>query len=376
MVTLLVFLIILSILIFIHELGHFATAKKFGVRVEEFGFGIPPRIWGKKIGETIYSLNLLPFGGFVRVSGEDPASSDALDTHSFANKHWSKRLTILLAGVFMNIFLAVFIYYVFLFSNGFRTSTLPLISDYDFKFGRVERLDTVIFGFEQGSAAEQAGIKNGEAILSINAIPVTDVTDVRRTVRNKAGSEVRVTLLDVTKSKPSVREVIVVPTSDSEGNGFLGVALSSAVNIYYGDSLPSIVTSGFQHSFNVLGYSSSTFSQLVSASISEQTLEPVSAGVAGPVGIYSIVGAILDYSGRDAVLSLLDFMAVLSLSLAFINILPIPALDGGRAMFVVFEAVTRKKVSPKLESNVHKWGMLGLITLAILITMKDVVNLF
>lgn len=377
MITLIVFILILSLLVLIHELGHFFVARKMGVRVEEFGFGIPPRVWGKKIGDTVYSINALPFGGFVKVAGEDENGVfDKNDMGNFANINPWKRILILVAGVTMNLVLAVSVFYIFFGINNFRTSSLPLLYDYDFKYGRVIKNSTVVFGFEDGSAAKTSGVGLGESITEINGKRVFNVFDVRYQVKDKAGKEIWVKLLDTKKIKPAIREVKIVPTVDSNGNGFLGVALATSVSIDYGSSLVSKITSGFQHSLNILGYSLSTFSQLVSSSIAQKSVEPVSAGVSGPVGIFAVVGIILNYKGLDAVLGLLDFIAILSLSLAFINILPIPALDGGRAVFVLFEALTRKKVSPKFEAGLHKWGMVGLLALTVVVTAKDVVNLF
>ncbi|MBU0649911.1 site-2 protease family protein [Patescibacteria group bacterium] len=377
MMALIIFILILSLLVLVHEFGHFFVARKMGVRVEEFGFGIPPRLWGKKIGETVYSINALPFGGFVKVAGEDEVELlDKNDPGNFANKSWGKRLAILLAGVVMNILLAITIFYVFFGLNNFRTASLPLLYDYEFAFGRVLRNNTVIFGFEEDSVAQKAGVGLGEAIWEINGQRVFNVHDVRYQIKDQAGQVIRVKLLDTKEIKPSTREVTIVPTTGPNGAGFLGVALATSVTIDYGDTLSSKLTSGLQHALNVLGYSLATFSQLVSTSVAQKSIEPVSAGVSGPVGIFSIVGVILAYQGVNIILGLLDFVAILSLSLAFINILPLPALDGGRAIFVLFEGLTRKKVSPKFEAGVHRWGMIGLLALTFLVTAKDIVNLF
>jgi regulator of sigma E protease len=377
MLTLLVFILILSLLVLIHELGHFLVARKLGVRVEEFGMGIPPRIWGKKVGDTLYSLNALPFGGFVKVAGEDEREvTDKSDMGNFANVSPWRRALVLVAGVSMNVMLAVSVFYLFFGLNTFRTASLPLLYDYTFNYGTVVKNNTVIFGFEEGSVAKSSGVELGEAIQSIDGHRVFNVYDVRYQVKAKAGKEIWVKLLDTKKIKPSIREVKIVPTVDSNGNGFLGVALATSVTIDYGGSLGSKLTSGFQHALNILGYSVATFSQLVSSSVVQRSVEPVSAGVSGPVGIFSVVGIILSYQGLDAVLGLLDFIAILSLSLAVINILPIPALDGGRIAFVLVEALTRKKVSPNVEATVHKWGLIGLLALTVVVTAKDVVNLF
>ena len=153
MMTLILFIIILSALVLIHEFGHYYVAKKTGVRVEEFGIGIPPRLFGKKIGETIYSVNLLPFGGFVRLSGEDGVDEDHLeeaisDPENFLSKTPLQRAGIVVAGIVMNALLAVVLYYFFFFFTGFKSLTIPNMFDYEFKFGHVEQINTVVFGFK------------------------------------------------------------------------------------------------------------------------------------------------------------------------------------------------------------------------------------
>lgn len=376
MLTLLVFLLILSILVVIHEFGHFFVARRMGIKVEEFGFGIPPRLWGKKIGETVYSINALPFGGFVKVLGEDSTeASDLADPANFMNKTPWQRLAVLLAGVTMNVLLAISVFYIFFGLNNFKSSSLPLLYDYQFKYGHVIRNDTVIFGFEKDSPAQKAGVQLGESIKDINGTPVNSVAQVRAAIKDLAGKPVKVTLLDTRLTKATTRELNIVPAANTKGEGFLGVSLASSVILDYGRSPLSKITAGFQHSLNVLGYSMSTFSQLVNTSFVQKSVEPVSAGVSGPVGIFTVVEAILKYPPEDALFSLMDLIAILSLSLAFINVLPLPALDGGRAAFVLFEGVTKKKVSPAFEARVHQWGMVVLLTLTFVITAKDIFNL-
>lgn len=377
MITLLVFILILSLLVLVHELGHFISARKMGVRVEEFGFGIPPRIWGKKVGETVFSINAFPFGGFVKVAGEDDEELvDKSDKGAFFNKSPIQRIFILVSGVLMNVLLAVLVFYLFFSINNFKTSSLPLLYDYDFKYGKVIKNNTVVYDFETGSVAQEKGVKPGDSIYSIDGARVYNVYDVRLQIKEKVGKEVLLEIIDTRKLSMEKRTITVIPSSDKDGNGFLGVALATSVVLDYGTNPVSKITSGIQHSLNVLDYSLSTFSQLVSISVTQKSVEPVSAGVSGPVGIFSVVGVILDYRGRDALLGILDFVAILSLSLAFVNILPIPALDGGRVVFVLFELVTKKKVKQSVETTLHKWGMVGLIGLTVLITAKDVINLF
>ena len=382
MTTLLIFLLILSILVLIHELGHFVAAKAAGVRVEEFGWGLPPRIIGKKFGETTYSINLLPFGGFVKLTGEDLERGQedtddlgkigTLDVKSFASKTPLQRGIILIAGVFMNIVLAVVIFYIFMFVNGFKTFQMPLIFDYDFKFGETTKIGTVISGIQPGSPAEKAGLTLGEAVLAVNDRKVTDITQFKNVLAEYSGQPVKLTLTDLKDTTyTKVRDVQVSPTKDEGGKPIIGVYLGESVSISYKKPLDRILV-GFYHSYNVMGYSMNTLGQMVSLSFKTKDLAPVSESVSGPVGIYNLVDMVLKYGGPNAWLTLFDYTALMSLSLAVVNIMPFPALDGGRVAFVLFEGVTRRKPNPKTEAAFHRLGMVFLLGFLILITIRDV----
>lgn len=388
-INIIVTILIMSLLVIVHELGHFFAARKTGVRVEEFGLGIPPKIFGKKIGETEYSLNALPFGGFVKLSGEDMFDGDQKtlaaaekDPRNFMSKNPIQRLFILSAGVLMNLLLAFAFYYVFFLFNNFKTLNIPLLFDYRFRFGNSHMINTVVTAFDKSSAAFEAGILPGEAILEVNKVPVYSVPDIRDQVADKVGQKVTLLLMDMkinngkNNSKTSVfRTVEVVPKADENGKGILGVFLIKSVYLSYDGKWQRIV-SPVLHSYNVLGYTVYTLSKLVNMSVATRSASPISESVAGPVGIYSVIGGILSIKGLQAFLEIIDFIALMSLSLAFLNILPFPALDGGRLFFVLIEIARGKKVSLKFESAIHKWGMLFLFGLIILVTIKDVFHLF
>ncbi len=373
--ALLVFALILSVLILVHEFGHYIVAKKMGIKVEEFGLGIPPRIFGKQIGETIYSLNWLPFGGFVKLEGEDPEEllenpESGNDARSFQKKTPLQRGLVLSAGVFMNFMLAVTLFYVVLANSSFKTSYIPLIFDYHFRFGREEILGSVITAMQPGSAAEVSKMKVGEAIVEINGQPVYSVSDVRRILKGYQGKQVDVFLKDTTLDKDNIRKVTAVPKADENGDAVLGVYLSKAVQIDYSKGTNRLLA-GFFHTYNVTAYSLNALGQVIHVSYKNKTIEPVSESVAGPVGIYNIVGGLIDYGGDRMLLNLLDFVGIMSASLAFINIMPFPALDGGRLAFVVYEGITKKKVKPTVELTIHKFGFFILIGFLVLVTVKD-----
>ena len=376
MITLLIFIFILSILILIHELGHFVAAKKSGILVEEFGLGIPPRIVGKKFGETLYSLNALPFGGFVKLFGEDYEEGDpeiTANPRSFISKSTLIRSIILSAGVIMNFVLAITLYYVLFSFTNFKSLNLPLLFDYRFKYGDSHFTETVITGFSSDSPTETSGAVMGEAILEIDGVQVKNIDDVKLAVKDKPNTEVTLLLKDLRGNyKDRFRTISVETTSSEEGEGLLGVYISSSVQVFYS----SKIFAPFQHAYNVLSYTYNTFKEFIKISFQMKSVEPVSSGVAGPVGIYSIVGGILSYGGYDALLGIIDFTALLSLSLALLNILPLPALDGGRLFFIGLEVILGKKVNQKVEASVHKWGMLFFFGMLFIITIKDIRRFF
>lgn len=394
--TLVLFLVTLSILVLVHEFGHFIVARKNGIRVEEFGLGLPPRIFGKKFGETLYSLNALPFGGFVRLTGEDViddanASSEktadlkpntpTMDPRSFAAKSPLRRLSVLVAGVFMNLVLAVVLFYVYLFANGLKTDYMPLFFEYKFRFGTEHVINTVITDIAKDSPADKAGIKAGEVIKAINGKEVTSIADIRLANAIGLGEEIIYTLKDIqavtggdnsgSVDGSSIREVTVAPIIDNKGNAIVGVYLGKVVYVSY-DSPLEKAFAGFLQAYNVTSYSLNGMRNLIALSVATHDIQPVSEGVSGPVGIYNVVGGILKYSGNKVFLDLLNFVALMSVSLAFVNILPFPALDGGRALFVLIEFVFRKKINPYIEAQIHRFGMLVLLGLIVVITFKDI----
>ncbi len=378
MLTLVLFILILSSLILVHELGHYFAAKRCGVRVEEFGLGLPPRLYGKKIGETVYSINAFPFGGFVRLTGEDPASvtkKSLKDPRSFSAKSAASRVQMLGAGIFMNLLLAVISFYVLFFLNNFKTLDIPILFDFKFPFGRQESINTVISMIQEGSTAYEAGVNVGEAVLEVDGIPVTRAEDVRALVEDKVGQEVTVLLMNVADPQKSFRTVKLIPQPDEEGFGRLGIYLSTVSTVHY-DSVLENLFAGFLHSYNMTLYSGVTLGRLVGMSVAQRDIAPVSDSVSGPVGIYSIVQSILLYSKGQIFLNLLNLFAFMSLTLGIMNLLPFPALDGSRLAFVLIEKVKGKRVNPIYEANLHKWGMLLLLGLLVLVTIKDFARIF
>lgn len=334
------FLIILSVLILVHELGHFFMARKFGIAVEEFGFGYPPRLFSLKKKGMIWSFNLLPFGGFVRMKGEDLVSGK----DSFAAQPKLVRLLVLLAGVAMNFILGVV-----LFGAIYTKLGIPEKVDY-----------LVVIDLIKDSPAEQAGIK-----LQDKLIGFSDADQFIAFINERRGQEVRLKLKDG-------REVLVTPRlaeETPEGQGALGVAITNMDTVLY--PLWQRPARGMWFGLKeAAGWGARIISSLGQMMV-ELFQGKTPKDVAGPVGIYEISKDV----GKQGFLAILQFMSILSINLSILNLLPLPALDGGRIIFIGLEALLKKRVKPELEQFVHLSGIIILIGLMILVTINDITKL-
>lgn len=353
MLNLFVFLVILSVLVFVHEFGHFLAAKKAGIKVEEFGFGYPPRIWAKKIGETEYSLNAIPFGGFVRLfgdpaEGKPPKSKDF--KKSFLGKSKKARLGVILAGVLANFLLGIFI-----FSLVYSLTGIP------------KKVDKVkIVGIASGSPAEKAGLKIDDVILAVDEEKISKLADFTRLIQEKRGKEIK--LLVGRKENDSNLLFSITPRENPpEGEGPLGVIVSDVEIIKYPFwQMP--VRGAVEGVKEALGWG-----LLILVSLKKMFLDLIFRGivpkdVAGPVGIFQATSVV----ARQGILAVLEFVGILSVNLAVVNILPFPALDGGRLIFVAWEIITRRRPKPSFERLVNTVGMAILIFLLVLVTINDI----
>lgn len=365
--TIIVFFFILGFLILTHEFGHFIIAKKSGIRIEEFGIGFPPRIWSKKKGETVYSINIIPFGGFVKLYGEDGIDKKHLtDPRSFSAKPlWVKSLVIV-AGVVMNFILASLIFYFLLGINGFISQQF-LSFDYQFPLGEQENFPLVL-ATEKESPAVKTGIEPGTVIISGNGARFGSIEEFIHFIDKNKGERILLGVRD--KGSQIIREVTVVPRiSFPEGEGPLGVRLGEIAELRYKNFFEKSAV-GFLHSFNLAHYSIRAFGHLIKLSFEEETIRPLSSSVVGPVGILAITKITL----KAGIIALLNLVALISLALAVVNILPFPALDGGRLLFIGLEALTGKKIPLAVEKNINLIGFVLLILLLVLISYKDIIQ--
>jgi regulator of sigma E protease len=341
-----------SLLIFVHEFGHFLAARRNGVEVEEFGFGFPPRAIGRKVGRTLYSINWLPLGGFVRLKGED---QDDTSPGSFGGARYRVKAKILLAGVGMNALTA---YVIFL---ALCLTGLPPVIAGQFNFGHytyAQPKQLLVVDASKGSPAAEAGLARGSFILAANGQKLVSEDDLFSFTKAHAGEQVTFTVVE----KGTQKDVAVILRPPDSKDGFLGVTPLQTYKIRYTWTAP-IVAAGL--TVQIAWATLSAFGALLVGLFAHGQ---VSNSVAGPVGIVALLNALLQIGFSYVWL----MVASISMSLAIVNVLPIPALDGGRLALITVQRVTGKALSPKREALVHTIGFVLLIGLMVIVTVVDI----
>ena len=371
--TILAFIIILGVLVLFHELGHFFSARFFGIKAEEFGFGLPPRligiyktesgkrtiIFGKKFKSadaphTIYSLNLIPVGGFVKIKGENGDNKNESD--SFGSKKIWQRIIVMISGVSLNAILCVL-----LLALGFMFGIPSILDESALKDAKsIQNEKIQIISINKNSPAERAGLIQGDEILTINELPVKSVEFLQKFTNDNNG---RILDLGIARNnQPMIYKIApeILPTS--AGRAVLGVGLAKTGIVsypWYTALWQGVKTTGY------------LFLAMINALIDLMkniiTKGQITAELAGPIGIAVLTGQVVNL-GFSYVL---QFAALLSLNLALINILPLPALDGGRLLFLIIEKIRRKEMNQKIEALIHNLGFALLMILIALITYHD-----
>jgi regulator of sigma E protease len=363
------FLLVLSVLVLIHEAGHFFAAKLFKVKANEFGYGFPPRIFGfvkvngkwkyvsrkdeTEYENTIWSVNWLPLGGFVSIKGENPDGS-ADDPDSFQNVAIWKRVIILAAGVVMNWLLAFV-----LFATIFMVGAPAMLEDLP-EGAVVEDRTVNITHMLKDQPAEQAGLLAGDRVLSIAGEEPTDYPHAVDLIGAQGENEFEMKI----ERDDEELSFNINPTYIEElEKAGIGVAMADI----------GVVKFAWYQAIWQAGVATYTYTKVIIfafAGIVKDivTFKGVSEDVAGPVGIAVLTGQF----AKQGIVPLLQFSAILSINLAVINFLPIPALDGGRVVFLLIEKVRRKALRPKLEAMIHQIAFLSLIILILLVTLRDI----
>ncbi len=356
LLTILVFIIVLGILVFVHELGHFIMAKRAGMGVEEFGFGFPPRLFGIKKGETTYSINLIPLGGFVKILGEN---GDSADPKAFGSKGFWARFSVLIAGVTMNLILAWF-----LIAIGMTIGLPTVIGDGTNlpKNAHVGPAQVSLVEVDDNAPAAQAGLKVGDSIFKINGTAITSIDQAQKITKDNAGKAIP---YEIKRGNLDFLKTITPRANPPAGEGPLGVALSSVAKV----SFPwyESIWRGLTTMLGLLWATFAAFGGLIVQWIHHQ---PVGQALSGPVGIAVLTRDVTQLG----LIYILQFTAVLSVNLAIINAVPFPALDGGRVLFLVIEKLRGRKMNPKAEGWANAIGFSLLILLMIFVTVKDVTH--
>lgn len=342
---LLLFVLALSFVVLMHELGHFWASKLTGVRVDEFGLGLPPRIFGKKIGETIYSINWLPIGGFCKLYGEEGGGGGK---RAFHNKSVAQRALITVGGVLMNLVTAIAVFMLVYTIAGVPQET-----------NKVK-----IIGVADGSPAMEAGLKEGDWICKADSVEIKNAQELIETAEKYKGEEIELTICDEVGTADLLS--VHIRENPPEGEGAMGVAISTTemVKVPWWQFYKGI-GAGFREAY----YWGKIILSGVIDMITGLVMGQVPKDISGPVGMYQATSSIKENQG---LLAVFHFFGVVAVNLAVVNMLPFPALDGGRLVFLGIEAITGKKVSTKIENMINGVGMALLMLMLVLVTLGDV----
>ena len=347
LLSLLYFILILGAIVLVHEFGHFIFSKLFGVYVYEFSIGMGPKIlhWKKKGGETEYCIRAIPIGGFVSLAGEDADDNSKIDKKRklYSKPVW-QRLIIMIAGATFNFLFAFVILFVSALIYG-SVSTKPIVASVSEEY-----------------PAYTAGIKEGDTIVSINKQKVSSWNEVKLYIQTSEGKELNIVLKDKTGTKREVK-VIPIEVKDDEGNisYAVGIGLDNTVRRGLWTSLKHAT----QTTCSLYKLMLTTLKQLITGKFSVSDLS-------GPVGIYSVV----DSQSKQGLESILYLIAYLSMNVGVINLIPFPAFDGGRVLFLIIEKIRRKPIKAKTEGMINSIGFILLMLLMVFVTINDVIKLF
>ncbi|PID30475.1 MAG: RIP metalloprotease RseP [Candidatus Cloacimonadota bacterium] len=351
--TILSFSVVICIIVFVHELGHYLAARLTGMRVEVFSLGFGKSIFQFQKGDTIYKLSMIPLGGYVKIAGMVDESLDGKESiekkdDEFESKNSLQKLFVLSAGVIMNFLLAIFLYTLIIYSQG---------------VGEIN--GTYIGSFQENFPAKDSGLMINDKIIKINSKPISEWEEISSIVHSKPNEEISIT---VNRAKEELTfKIKTIPTETVlDGKkvniGLLGIGPSIVKkSLSFYDSF----IRGLDLTYNWTKMSVMTIKMLISGEAGVKDL-------GGPVMIAKMSGD----SAKNGFISFLGFIAFLSINIGFLNLLPIPALDGGHMVYVIIEAITRRKLSFDLKVKIQTFGMLFLFTLMIVVIFNDISRVF
>ncbi len=351
MLTILAFIFVLGLLVFVHELGHFLIAKKAGIKVEKFSLGFPPKLFGRKFGDTEYCIGIVPLGGYVKMAGENITEDTYVPKPGdFMAASTAKRFWVIVAGPVMNYLLGILLFFMIYWASGMPQS----------------RLDSTEVGIvTPGAPAAQAGLKTGAKIISIDGNHLRNFNEIAAYIRQRPDELIKIEWLDGEKLMAETVRTLSVPFTDSLGNvrreGRIGIGPTFA----YSPIGPlTALKEAALFSFELTGQMLTIVFRLITRQESVKSL-------GGPVMIAQQAGA----AAKQGLSSLLGLAAFLSINLAILNILPIPVLDGGHLVFLGIEAIKRRPISVKGRLIAQQVGMGLLFILMAVVTYNDIVRL-
>lgn len=356
--SILIFLLILSVLVFVHELGHFLFAKWCGIRVDSFALGFPPTLWKKKVGETTYKLNALPLGGYVSIYGENYENLDPTDKdfgRSFAIKKWWQQFIVLIGGILFNMIFALLLLVLIGWTSAMYTPV-----DVPAGEPRPDDVALIIANVLPDSPADQAGIAAGSIIESINGQENTSIDETINIIKT---TEDNIALTIEGLEKPIILDTIEIITDDGTSHQIIGTGLAYGRLEHQG--FWGGIKNGWHRTVDMTAAVATGLRQLITGDASIDDLT-------GPVGLTGVVAEAQKRGFADIVF----LTAFISINLALLNLLPFPALDGGRIVFVIIEAITNKRIPAKIGQWVNSIGFILLMILMVVVTVKDVVGLF
>lgn len=330
MLTVILALVLFLFLIFPHELGHFMMARAVGVKVNEFAFGMGPAVWQKQGRETLYSIRIFPVGGFCAMEGENEESDHE---GAFNNKPWWAKILVLIAGAAMNVLIAVVVMSVIILISGTATTTVDKV--------------------ENGSPAQIAGLKQGDKIEYISGKKIEDWNNVSKSIGNKGKK------IEIKVSRNGKYETFKINPRKEKDRYVIGITPVI-------EKSPSkAIIGGFKSTWYITRQMYKSLGMLASGNVAMKD-------VSGPVGMIGLV----HQSAARGLISFFYLVALISLNLAIFNLLPLPALDGGRIIFVIIRMITGKAITDKQEAMVHGAGMVLLLSLMVFVTWNDIIKLF
>lgn len=358
MLTAIIFIIVIGVLVLVHEFGHFVMAKRAGMRVDEFGFGFPPRLYGKKIGETVYSINWIPFGGFVKILGED---GDTRGPRTFTSAGFWPRMGVIVAGVAMNFLLAA----VLLMFVNFFGLRIGLV---DGDIGKAQDLKVEIISVAKDSPAAAAGLQPLDTLAGYMQNGKIVRVDTSKGVQDAVASHLgQPFTIEIQRGSQLIEKTVVPRLNPPEGQGALGIslALTGVVSYPWYEAIWRGIYDASMLTINtVIGY----YQLLKTLFVNGRLI----AEVSGPIGIATLTGQ----AARVGFNYLLQFVAMISINLAVLNIIPFPALDGGRAVLLVVEKAKGSPVHHRVEGLINMIGFYLLVILMLYITYKDIAKVF